>query len=125
VLPITPAVPPAAKKPKPKRRIKAGTSPPDAIGIVVRRGARRRFNALTRKTVDLPVVVSWDQRHVDRRAASRPAQVDRRRHDRRQKPPFTWEVADFVVVNRSPEKAAPAPRKARPKKAKAARTKRS
>jgi hypothetical protein len=73
------------------------------IGIVVKRGALRRFDALTRKTAELPVVVSWDRRTQTRRASSEPAPVERRSDDRRKAPPFTWEAADFVVVETTPE----------------------
>ena len=71
------------------------------IGIVVRRGALRRFDALTRKTAELPVVVSWDRRTQNRRSSSEPAPapVERRSDDRRKAPPFTWDAADFVVVD--------------------------
>jgi len=69
-----------------------------AIEIVVRRGALRRFDALKRKTADLPVVVTWDRRTADRRASSTAVEGDRRKSDRRSKPPFTWELSDFVVV---------------------------
>jgi hypothetical protein len=68
------------------------------VAIVVRRGALRRFDALTRKAADLPVVVSWDRRTTDRRT-SESAPGDPRSIDRRKAPPFTWEVADFVVVD--------------------------
>ena len=68
------------------------------IGIVVRRGALRRFDALTQKTAELPVEVSWDRRTDLRRATSESAPVERRSGDRRKSPPFTWEAADFVVV---------------------------
>jgi len=73
------------------------------IGIVVRRGALRRFDALTRKTAELPVVVSWDRRTQARRSSSEPAVVERRSDDRRKAPPFTWDAADFVVVDTTPE----------------------
>jgi hypothetical protein len=73
------------------------------IGIVVRRGALRRFDALSRKTAELPVVVSWDRRTQNRRSSSEPAPVERRADDRRKAPPFTWEAADFVVVETTPE----------------------
>ena len=73
------------------------------IGIVVRRGALRRFDALMQKTADLPVVVSWDRRTDDRRAATDSAPAERRSGDRRKQPPFTWEAADFVVVENPPE----------------------
>ena len=69
------------------------------IGIVVRRGALRRFDTLTRKTADLPVVLSWDRRTADRETSGEPAPAELPSGDRRKKPPFTWEVADFVVVD--------------------------
>ena len=75
----------------------------EPIGIVVRRGALRRFDGLTRKTADLPVVVSWDRRTGDRRASDEPVTTDGRSSDRRRTPPFTWEAADFVVVGSVPE----------------------
>jgi hypothetical protein len=71
------------------------------IGIVVRRGALRRFDALTRKTAELPVEITWDRRLEDRRSSDDTAGVERRSGDRRRKPPFTWEAADFVVVDES------------------------
>ncbi len=77
--------------------------PSTPVGIVVRRGALRRFDVLKRKTAELPVVVSWDRRKEDRRGSTEPRRVDRRRTERRQKPPYTWQVADFVVVDRSPD----------------------
>ena len=69
------------------------------VGIVVRRGALQRFDALTRKTADLPVVLSWDRRTTDRRTSRKPAPVELRSGDRRKAPPFTWQVADFVIVD--------------------------
>ena len=85
------------------------------VGIVVRRGALRRFDALTRKTADLPVVVSWDRRIADRRTSQEPAPVEQRSGDRRKTPPFTWEAADFVVVDPPQEQdtaeAPPVPRR--------------
>jgi hypothetical protein len=68
------------------------------IRMVVRRGALRRFNALKKQTAELPVVVSWDRRQSDRRAVSGDIARDRRRTERRQAPSFTWDLADFVVV---------------------------
>jgi hypothetical protein len=68
----------------------------------------RRFDELTRKTAELPVVVTWDRRLGDRRASSQPVQdPDQRKTDRRQEPPFTWEAADFVVLDSVPESPAP------------------
>jgi hypothetical protein len=62
------------------------------VEIIVRRGALRRFDSLTKKTVGLDVELSWDRR-VDDKASPSPS-------ERRSKPPFTWEVADFIVVER-------------------------
>ena len=78
------------------------------IEIIVRRGAVSRAEALKRKTADLPVVVTWDRRTADRRASSGSAATERRAKDRRKPPPFTWEIADFVVVQPADESAAPA-----------------
>lgn len=75
------------------------------VQIFVRIGALRRFHLLKRKTAELPVIVSWDRRRSERRAASATVGADHRRADRRQQPPFTWEVADFVVA----EDATPPP----------------
>ncbi len=73
------------------------------VGIIVRREALRRFDALARKTADLPVVVSWDRRTEHRRASGESAPVERRSSDRRKTPPFTWDAADFVVVDPAQE----------------------
>jgi hypothetical protein len=69
------------------------------VDIIVRRGAEERFNALSRKTADLPVAVSWDRRQADRRASASATPNDRRAGDRRKAKPFTWDAADFVVVD--------------------------
>jgi hypothetical protein len=69
------------------------------IGLIVRRGALRRFDELKKKTADLPVTVTWDRRQTERRTAGNETVGGDGRHDeRRQAPPFTWEMADFVVV---------------------------
>lgn len=73
------------------------------VGIIVRRGALRRFDALTRKTADLPVMVSWDRRVADRRDPKAKSNKNHRHTERRRKPPYTWEVADFIVVDTAPE----------------------
>jgi hypothetical protein len=57
--------------------------------IFVRRGALWRFHRLWQAITNLPVAVEWD-----RRSASAPIPG----RDRRGKPTFTWEQADFVVV---------------------------
>ena len=82
------------------------------LGIVVRRGALRRFDSLMRKTAELPVEITWDRRLEERRASDETAGVERRAGDRRRRPPFTWEAADFVVVDeRQTPAATEAPRK--------------
>jgi hypothetical protein len=72
------------------------------IQLIVRRGARDRFQKLKEKTKELPVKVVWDARKDDRRRASADVADDRRASDRRGKPPFTWDVGDFVVVEKKP-----------------------
>jgi hypothetical protein len=85
-------------------------SAPKPVGIVVRRGAQRRFDGLTQKAAGLPVVVSWDRRQGDRRASTQlVGKTDQRKTDRRQKPPFTWEAADFVVLDQAPHQSASTP----------------
>ena len=70
------------------------------VRMVVRRGALRRFDALRKGTAELPVVVTWDRRRGDRRHASGDIARERRRTtDRRRTPPFTWDVADFLIVD--------------------------
>ncbi len=86
--------------------------------IRVRRGALRRFDQLTAKSTDLPVEITWDRRLADRRAPAGPLQGERRRGERRQKPPYTWDVADFLVVGDSSrsepdQHTPPTPRKKR------------
>jgi hypothetical protein len=75
----------------------AAESEPRTV-IRVRRGALRRFDQLKQKSGDLPVEIKWDRRTDERRARPGGVQHERREADRRQPPPFTWEVADFVVV---------------------------
>jgi hypothetical protein len=76
---------------------KAAANP---IQIVVRRGALRRFDSLKRATAELPVTLTWDRRMGERRDSSNATEGESRKMDRRQKPQFTWELADFVVVER-------------------------
>ena len=70
------------------------------VQLIVRRGAVRRFQKLKKKTADLPVEIAWDRRTAERRTASQTTDRERRKSDRRQKPPFTWDLSDFVVVER-------------------------
>ena len=105
-------MPPKASR---RRRRTAPRKKQNAIEIVVRRGAMRRFDALKTRTSELPVVVTWDRRDTDRRGSKASMQVprDRRATDRRQDPPFTWELADFVVVPPPPARAAAPKKKAK------------
>ncbi len=67
--------------------------------MVVHRGALRRFDALRKRTAELPVEVVWDRREADRRTSSSSVSTGGlRQRDRRQRPSFTWELAAFVVV---------------------------
>ena len=65
------------------------------LRLFVRRGALRRFDRLKGDTADLPVTVEWDRRLG---SPSVPPKVNRRKS-----PPFTWDAADFVVVDPSTE----------------------
>ena len=73
-----------------------------ALRIFVRRGAIRRFHLLKRDAAGLPVSVEWDRRTKERRAEAPPAttepSTEQRQADRRSDPPFTWNSAEFVVV---------------------------
>lgn len=109
-------MPRTPKKTSRKRRIQTKTAAAP-VGIVVRRGAHRRYEALTQKTADLPAVVSWDRRALDRRASSQPTQIDKRKSERRRTPPYTWEVADFIVVDRALDRSPRTPRRAAKRKA--------
>ena len=80
------------------------------VHLIVRRGALRRFNALKKKTKDLPVVVSWDRRTGDRSTDA----VGQYAIERRQPPPFPWDVAEFVVVSEVPKPTPPRKRKSPP-----------
>lgn len=101
----------AARRPASRKKAQA-------IEIVVRRGALKRFDALKTKTGELPVVVKWDRRQDDRRDVANADELtrDRRYEDRRRKPPFTWDLADFVVVEPASESKAPPRRTVRKRK---------
>jgi hypothetical protein len=83
---------------KPKRRPAKKTAP--SVELIVRRGARARFQKLKQKTAHLPVKVAWDRRGGERRAVTDQVNVNRRKSDRRGNPPFTWELGDFVLVEK-------------------------
>jgi hypothetical protein len=78
--------------------------PAASVRLIVRRGAVDRYKKLKKKTEGLPVDVAWDRRKKERRRASSATENDRRTGDRRQKPPFTWELSDFVVVEKKPRR---------------------
>jgi hypothetical protein len=72
------------------------------LRIYVKRGALRRWDRLT-KAVSLPVRLEWDRRTTERPAPSGTETNDGQTKDRRKPPPFTWEVAQFVVVEEGKE----------------------
>jgi hypothetical protein len=77
---------------------KAPTTPTPTT-IVVRRGALKRFDSMKKKTAGMAVKLVWDRRvGGERRAELENVESNRRASDRRQQPPFTWSLADFVVV---------------------------
>ena len=67
------------------------------VRMFVRIGALKRFHFLKKKTADLPVSVEWDRRRGDRREGD-DSGAHLRKAERRGAQPFTWETADFVVV---------------------------
>ena len=89
-----------------RRRRAAADTKKGPVEIVVRRGAIRRFDALKTRTSDLPVVVTWDRRTADR-GDDEATDAKRGQTERRRKPPFTWDVADFVVVEQAKSRKAP------------------
>ena len=74
---------------------------PSFVRMFVRIGALKRFHFLKKKTADLPVSVEWDRRRSDRRADEATNEASLRQAERRASPPFTWDTADFVVVEES------------------------
>ena len=71
--------------------------------IFVKQGATRRYERLKRDSAALPVEIEWDRRSGERRNSTEAEGADvvglpARKGDRRQAPPFTWDLADFVVV---------------------------
>lgn len=71
---------------------------PSFVRMFVKIGALKRFHFLKQKTENLPVSVEWDRRRSDRRSDEANGSADLRKTERRGAPPFTWETADFVVV---------------------------
>ena len=91
----------AGKSSSPSRKTAKASAktPATPIRMFVRRGALKRFDDLKKKTAHLDVEVMWDRREdEDRRQEPCLSDSERRARDRRGSPPFTWEMADFVVV---------------------------
>jgi hypothetical protein len=83
---------------KKKRAPKAAPTAP--IELIVRRGALRRFDKLKQATAELPVKLTWDRRTNDGRGTGKPGPRAPKNAERRKNPPFTWDVADFLVVGK-------------------------
>lgn len=98
-----PEVPPIRSVEVAETKKRAKRRPASIAELIVRRGALRRFEMLKRATADLPVTLSWDRRLEERRTSPTGVARERRQSDRRGKSPFTWEVADFLVVGRRDE----------------------
>src|SRR5688572_6961157 len=80
-------------------RKKPLAAPGQTLRVFVRRGATRRFAKLNRDAADLPVAIHWDRRTAASANETSTAPPARRvTRERRQEPPFTWTVADFVVA---------------------------
>ena len=77
---------------------KASSKP--TVELIVRRGALRRFDKLKMAVAHLPVTISWDRRVAERRDSEADVEGERRRTERRGTPPYIWETADFVVVEK-------------------------
>lgn len=71
---------------------------PGFVRMFVRIGALKRFHFLKKKTADLPVSVEWDRRRMDRQSDEAAESSNLQGEERRGTPPFTWDTADFVVV---------------------------
>jgi len=108
-------VPTKTKRAARRQPVQAEAQTTPTTTIVVRRGALKRFDRMKKKTAGLPVTLMWDRRvGGERRSEASGVTRDRRRSDRRQQPPFTWALADFVVVE--PEGAEPPKAQRKPKK---------
>ena len=85
-------------RPRQKRAPTGRTPDPGPVYVaVVRRGSTKRFARLQKHTAELPLEVVWDSRHADRRTKRDRVKIESRRAQRRHNPPFTWDVADFLV----------------------------
>ncbi len=67
--------------------------------FVVSRERPGVFRALSESFQDDPgVVVVWDRRRGERRVLSRPVPAERRRGERRSRPPSTWATLGVIYV---------------------------
>jgi len=68
--------------------------------VIVRRGHFATFELLTRTFADDPTVhIIWDRRIAERRrAGDRQADAERRRSDRRRKPPSQWKQVNYMIA---------------------------
>jgi len=91
----TPKTKTRRKRPKAAAAIAAGE-----YVLVVRRGATRRYRALKARGKKLALTVVWDRRQRERRKSTgqKGRADERRRAERRQPLPFSWEVADFLLA---------------------------
>ena len=71
------------------------------VTLIVKRGALRRFDRLKRDAAELPVDVIWDRRQAQRRQTVETTESEQRRAERRSPLPFTWETADFIVLEKA------------------------
>jgi hypothetical protein len=72
-----------------------------SVTIIVRTGAGDLFERLQASRSDLPLRVMWDRCRGDRRVTSDPSVVGTRQGERRREPPYTWDAADFIVLQGS------------------------
>ena len=84
------------RSPMPVKNKRVKKTPAPSVALIVRRGALRRFDKLKRATETLPVAVLWDRRTAD--GSNTPRGPQGEPLERRQQPSFTWDAADFVVV---------------------------
>lgn len=71
--------------------------PPVRLLVIVRRGETERFEVLRQELADEAVRVVWDRRVGERRGGVAVPE-DRRRSERRGRPPTTWNTLDFTIV---------------------------
>lgn len=81
---------------KGRKHVSAST----VVELIVRRGALRRFDRLKAVTAGMPVKLTWDRRIGERRQGATAVPQERRQQERRERPSFTWELADFIVITK-------------------------